>query len=183
MDEAGRGALAGPVVAAAVVFSSDIDPSQFADSKQLTPSERDRLFEILIASNAQIGIGVLSHRMIDKINIFQATMQAMTRAVHRLKVTPYRVLIDGNRIPKNLGIEADSIVKGDTKIPAISAASIIAKVTRDRIMIALDKKFPGYGFAVHKGYATSAHYDAIFRLGPCDVHRKTFNLSIQERLF
>ncbi len=183
VDEAGRGALAGPVVAAAVVLDPQLDPALFRDSKSIGAGERDRLFKILLDSKSLIGVGVHSHRFVDKLNVLGATMSAMTRAVDRLPMVPLSILIDGNRVPRQLQGLAKAIVKGDATVPEISAASIVAKVTRDRIMTMLDKRFPHYKFAVHKGYATAIHYGALGQWGPCDVHRKTFNLTVQGSLF
>lgn len=183
VDEAGRGALAGPVVAAAVVLDSELDPALFKDSKSISARERDRLFMILLESKSLIGVGVHSHRFVDKLNVLGATMSAMTRAVYRLPVIPHSILIDGNRVPRPLQGSAKAIVKGDATVPEISAASIVAKVTRDRIMTLLGQRFPRYQFAVHKGYATAIHYGALAQWGPCAVHRKTFNLTVQESLF
>lgn len=183
VDEAGRGALAGPVVAAAVVLDRMLDPAIFKDSKAIGANERERLFQILLESNSIIGVGIHSHRFVDRLNVLGATMSAMTRSVHRLGSVPESILIDGNRVPLSLFGRAKAIVKGDATVPVISAASVVAKVTRDRIMIQLGCRFPDYGFEIHKGYATAVHYAALARWGPCDVHRKTFNLTVQESLF
>ncbi len=179
IDEAGRGALAGPVVAAAVWLPPDLDDSCFKDSKVVTAKKREVLFDVLMASQARIGIGVLSHRCIDRVNILRATMEAMKRSVLALPVCPSEIMVDGNKTPDFGGILCHSIVGGDALIPCISAASIVAKVTRDRIMVALDRKFPVYGFAKHKGYGTKAHFKAIYTHGRSDVHRMTFDVSRQ----
>jgi ribonuclease HII len=155
----------------------------FCDSKAIDEAKRDHLFEVLMASNSYIAVGAHSLRWIDRVNILNATLSAMTRAVLQLKVVPDEVLIDGNRIPKSLSIPAKAIVKGDATVPVISAASIIAKVTRDRIMRKLDGQFPQYLFSVHKGYGTAAHYAVLGKWGPSLVHRRSFNLTVQERLF
>lgn len=183
IDEAGRGALAGPVVAAAVILDANLSDSLFYDSKQLTDKRRRELYSMILGSNSCVGLGIHSHREIDRINILQATLSAMTRACNRLRLIPTQVVIDGNRIPSGLKIPARAVVKGDQLIPAVSAASIVAKVVRDNIMIALDSRFPEYGFGIHKGYGTASHYESLRRFGPTNVHRSTFNLSVQERLF
>jgi len=190
VDEAGRGSLAGPVVAASVWLAPDIDPSIFCDSKAISSGRREQLFIQLQASGSRIGVGVLSHRYIDRVNILNATMEAMKRSlrpsINRTSGafcnTPFgendgavRVLVDGNRVPDLGGLSCEAIVKGDATVPCISAASIVAKVVRDRIMVALDRKFPEYGFLIHKGYGTRRHVEAIFKYGPSDVHRLTFN--------
>ncbi len=174
VDEAGRGPLAGPVAVAAVI----LDPAQqidgLGDSKTLAEARREALFP-LIQSRARAWAIVLVHAdEIDRINILQATLEGMRRAVAGLSEPPDKVLIDGNHIPKGLGIEAQAIIKGDAKVAAIAAASILAKVARDRWMLALDAAHPGYGFARHKGYPTPAHLDALRRLGPCPQHRRSF---------
>ncbi len=179
VDEAGRGALAGPVVAAAVWLPPSLRAECFQDSKILTPARREVLFQVLLNSGARIGVGVLSHHFIDRFNILNATMEAMKRSVLALGAHPTQVLIDGNRSPKMEGVCCEMIVGGDALIPCISAASIVAKVTRDRIMVALDSKFPDYEFATHKGYGTVAHFKAIFKHGRCSAHRMTFNVSRQ----
>ena len=182
VDEAGRGALAGPVVAAAVWLPPDMDDQCFKDSKVLSPARREFLFQLLVESDARIGVGVLSHRYIDQVNILQATMEAMRRSVFAIGEIPSKVLIDGNRSPDLGGILCEAIVDGDATVTCISAASIVAKVTRDRIMCALHSKFPEYGFAIHKGYGTRAHFQAIFDHGQTSVHRMTFNVSRQLEL-
>ena len=172
VDEAGRGPLAGPVVAAAVIFHKPRAPKGINDSKLLAPDIRENLFDA-ISATAAVGIGIASVEEIDEINILQATFLAMRRAVAALPSLPRHVLIDGNLTP-DLGCPATAIVKGDGLSLSIAAASIIAKVTRDRIMRDLDLPHPGYGFAQHKGYGTPAHLDAIARLGPSPVHRRSF---------
>ena len=173
VDEAGRGPLAGPVVAAAVLFHKPRAPKGINDSKLLVPEIREALFEAISAS-AAVGIGIASVEEIDEINILQATFLAMRRAVEALPSVPQHILIDGNQKP-DLGCPATAIVKGDGLSLSIAAASIIAKVTRDRIMRDLDMPHPGYGFARHKGYGTPAHLLAIGRLGPSPVHRRSFS--------
>ncbi len=179
VDEAGRGALAGPVVAAAVILAPDFPITILKDSKLLSAEQREDIFVLL--TGCEIGVGIVSHGMIDRINIFKATMEAMKRAVAKLKNKPGEVLIDGNKTPNIKGARA--IVQGDRTVPAISAASIVAKVTRDRIMRNLAIKFPQYRFDAHKGYGTALHYDLLFQHGPCGVHRRSFNLTRQEPLF
>ncbi len=173
VDEAGRGPLAGPVVAAAVVFPSGVALPGVDDSKRLTPSQREILFDEIHACALAVGVGVVSHDEIDSINILQATFQAMRVALDSLGVEPEHVLVDGNRFC-GTGIPYTAIVDGDAKCHAIAAASIIAKVTRDRMMCEYDRVFPGYGFAGHKGYGTAVHREALARLGPCPIHRLTF---------
>ena len=178
VDEAGRGPLVGSVVAGAVV----LDPSNpivgLKDSKKLTPARREFLYEQIMEKAKAWGVGEASPAEIDDINILQATMLAMRRAIEdlaiRLGTWPDKALIDGNRCPE-LPIPSEAIIKGDAKEPAISAASIIAKVTRDRQMQALDKIHPQYGFAQHMGYPTEAHFAALKEFGACDEHRRSFS--------
>jgi len=175
VDEAGRGPLAGPVVAAAVIFQNGIITG-VADSKKLSAKKRDALYDIICA-NSIYGIGVATVEEIDTVNILQATFLAMRRAVANLSQTPSRVLVDGNRSPVFDGIapeNVEAIISGDALVAEISAASILAKVTRDRMMLQLDMQFPGYGFAKHSGYGVEAHMKALSSLGPTPVHRKTF---------
>ena len=173
VDEAGRGPLAGPVVAAAVILD-DLDPvSGLADSKQLTALKRERLFEEIRAKALCFSVAQASVAEIDAINILQATLLAMRRAVEGLRLTPKLVLVDGNRRPP-LPMRCEAIVKGDALVAAISAASILAKVTRDRWCISYDQQFPQYGFAKHKGYGTLVHLAALQAHGACPEHRKTF---------
>ena len=172
VDEAGRGPMAGPVVAAAVVLDQKNFPNGLNDSKKLSEHRRDILYEHLFAC-AQIGIGMAEPEEIERINVLAATMVAMERAVLNLAVRPDLVLVDGNRQP-NLAINTKTIIKGDQKSLSIAAASIIAKVTRDRIMKYADIRFPGYGFAAHKGYPTVAHRHALSKIGPCPIHRYSY---------
>ena len=173
VDEAGRGPLAGPVVAAAVIFKPGQLILGVKDSKILSLKKRESLYEIIFQEALSIGIGIASAVEIDQINILQASLLAMKRAVENLKIQPEKVLVDGNKLP-NWDYLSEAIIKGDSKIPEISAASIIAKVTRDRLMLDLDKKFPMYGFAAHSGYPTEMHREALIKYGPCEHHRKTF---------
>lgn len=172
IDEAGRGPLAGPVVAAAVILDPDNIPPGIADSKTLESEVREELYAKIMAT-AKVGVGVASVRRIDKYNILNATLWAMQQAVKQLDPAPRVALVDGNRPPR-LGCETRCIVDGDAKCLSIAAASIIAKVTRDRIMIELGAAFPGYGFERHKGYSTPEHFDAIDRLGVTRHHRRSF---------
>ncbi|MEX8520816.1 MAG: ribonuclease HII [Leptothrix sp. (in: b-proteobacteria)] len=173
VDEAGRGPLAGPVVAAAVILD-ELQPIQgLADSKVLTERRREALFDEIRAKALAFCIAQASVEEIDQLNILQATMLAMRRAVEGLRLKPAKVLVDGNRIPV-LRIPAEAIVKGDAKVQAISAASILAKVTRDRLCVEMHERWPQYGFAVHKGYPTAAHQQALREFGACEQHRRTF---------
>lgn len=174
VDEAGRGPWAGPVVAASAMFKNERDiPARINDSKKLTHNAREILFEQIIAT-ASIGIGIATVDEIDRLNIWGATALAMTRAVQALPDTPAFALIDGNRVPKDFPVQARAIVKGDSTSLSIAAASIIAKVTRDRMMIELHEQFPHYGFARHMGYGTAAHSAALREHGICHAHRKSF---------
>lgn len=173
VDEAGRGCLAGPVVAAAVILPRDSDISGLADSKVLKPEQREKLETRIKAGCSAWALGFSWPREIDRINILQASLTAMLRAVARLKVLPEYLLVDGNQAI-NTKIPQKTVVDGDALIPVISAASIIAKTFRDRLLEKLDTRFPGYGLARHKGYATSEHYRALAELGPCPLHRLTF---------
>ncbi len=172
VDEAGRGPWAGPVVAAAVILDPERIPPGIADSKVLMPEEREAIFPRIMAS-ATVGIGIADVLRIDRDNILNATMWAMAQAIAALEVEPRLVLIDGNRAPQ-IRIETRTIVKGDARCLSIAAASIIAKVTRDRIMIALGRELPGYGFERHKGYGTPEHQTALDRHGVTDHHRRSF---------
>ena len=178
VDEAGRGPLVGAVVAGAVVLDPNNPITGLKDSKKLTPAKRDFLYEQIMDKAKAWGVGQASPAEIDDINILQATMLAMQRAVEdlttRLGAWPDKALIDGNRCPE-LPIPSEAIIKGDAKEPAISAASIIAKVTRDRQMKILDALHPQYGFAQHMGYPTEAHFAALKEFGACDEHRRSFS--------
>jgi ribonuclease HII len=173
VDEAGRGPLAGPVVAAAVI----LDPRQriagLADSKKLSPAKRERLFDEIRARALCCAVAEASVEEIDRLNILQATLLAMQRAVAGLRLRPNKVLVDGNRLP-TLAVAAEAVVHGDALVAAISAASILAKVRRDRWCVEVDRHWPQYGFAAHKGYGTAAHLAALQRLGPCELHRRSF---------
>ena len=178
VDEAGRGPLVGAVVAGAVVLDPNNPIEGLKDSKKLTAARREYLYEEIMAKAKAWGVGEASPLEIDQINILQATMLAMRRAIEdlttRLGAWPDKALIDGNRCPE-LPIAAEAIVKGDAKEPAISAASIVAKVTRDRQMMSLHERHPEYGFAQHMGYPTEAHFAALKQYGACDQHRKSFS--------
>ena len=178
VDEAGRGPLAGSVVAAAVVLDPNKPILGLKDSKKLSAKAREDLYELIIRDSMAWSIAEASPAEIDSINILQATMLAMKRAIEGLEKTlgrlPNQALIDGNRCP-NLDIEMEAIVKGDTKVPSISAASILAKVTRDRDMQQLHQSYPMYGFNQHMGYPTQAHFSALKAFGPCPAHRRSFS--------
>ena len=173
VDEAGRGPLAGPVVAAAVILNPQDIPTGLQDSKKLTEAKREALFP-LIMEKAQVGVGIADAARIDTMNILQATLWAMEQAVSELNPAPNHCLIDGNRVPTGLKGRATALVKGDGRSLSIAAASIIAKVTRDRMMQAYALDFPHYGFDIHKGYGTAAHLAALRAHGPCPIHRNSF---------
>lgn len=173
VDEAGRGPLAGPVVAAAVILNSQDPIEGLMDSKKLTAKKRELLFNEVTTRAIAYGVGIASVEEIDTHNVLQATFLAMRRAVSTLAQTPALVLVDGNQDPK-LDLPVTLIIDGDVLEPSISAASIIAKVTRDRLLVELDKKYPGYGFAEHKGYGTKKHLAALQTLGPAPCHRRSF---------
>ena len=173
IDEAGRGPLAGPVVAAAVILPEEFELPGLTDSKQLSATARERLYPLIRAQALAVGIGVARAEEIDRINILQATLRSMQRAVGRLAVPADFLLIDGN-VPVPLPLPQQTLVKGDSRSLSIAAASVVAKVVRDRIMTTYDRLFPGYGFASHKGYGSDAHRRAIAQLGPSPCHRRTF---------
>ncbi len=173
IDEVGRGPLAGPVVASAVILPKDCDILYINDSKKLSEKKREMLFDEIMEKAVAVGIGIVSPERIDEINILQATYEAMREAVSKLDVKPDVLLNDAVKIP---GIDALQvpIIKGDAKSASIGAASIIAKVTRDRLMVAYDEIFPGYGFASNKGYGTAVHMEALKEIGPTPIHRRSF---------
>ncbi|HYN58639.1 MAG TPA: ribonuclease HII [Rubrivivax sp.] len=173
VDEAGRGPLAGPVVAAAVMLDELHRVKGLADSKTLSPRRREQLYDEIRAKALCCCVAEASAMEIDQFNILQATLLAMRRAVEGLRLRPHIVLVDGNRLPV-LGMPAQAIVKGDAKVQAIAAASIVAKVHRDRLCLALHERFPQYGFAAHKGYPTAEHLQALQRHGACAEHRRSF---------
>ena len=173
VDEAGRGPLAGPVCAAAVILPEGLEIPGLNDSKKLTDKRRRELAPIIQQQALAYGIAFASPEEIDAINILQATFLAMERAMGQLKIHPELALIDGNR-QKDFGINVETVVKGDSRSANIAAASVLAKVTRDDYMEAMALEYPGYGFEIHKGYGTKAHYDALRQLGPSPIHRMTF---------
>ncbi len=173
IDEAGRGPWAGPVVAAALMLPADYDCTALNDSKKLTPQKREMLYARL-TTQASYGIGMASVAEIDALNILQATYLAMRRALQALPQKPAFLLVDGNRLPPDLPAPAKAIIKGDSLSARIAGASIIAKVTRDRLMLALDKDYPAYGWARNKGYGTKAHREGLARVGISPHHRKSF---------
>jgi ribonuclease HII len=174
VDEAGRGPLAGPLAVAAVILDPDRPIAGLDDSKKLSEAKREALYPLIIQRALAYCIVLIEPDEIDRLNIFQATMAGMSRAVAGLALVAQEALIDGNKLPKDLPCPGRAIVGGDALEPAISAASILAKVSRDRLMVALDAIHPGYGFPVHKGYPTPAHLAALQRLGPCAQHRRSF---------
>jgi len=173
VDEAGRGPLAGPVCAAAVILPSNLVLPGLTDSKKLTDKKRRELYPLIMEQAVAYGIGFASEQEIDEINILQATFLAMQRAINQLAVKPDLLLIDGNR-QKDFGIEARTIVKGDSLSANIAAASVLAKVSRDNLMLEQAEVYPQYKFDIHKGYGTKAHYEALREFGPCPIHRMTF---------
>ena len=173
MDEAGRGPLAGPVCAAAVILPRDLQIEGLNDSKKLTDKRRRALFDVITAQAVSYGIAFASEQEIDEINILQATFLAMRRALDQLSVRPAIALIDGNR-ETDFGLPVRTIVKGDSLSANIAAASVLAKVTRDDFMLEQAQRYPQYGFDVHKGYGTRAHYEALRQHGPCPIHRRSF---------
>ena len=173
IDEVGRGPLAGPVVAAAVILPKDCNLLYLNDSKQLSEQKREELYEQIMEQAVSVGIGIVSHERIDEINILQATYEAMRQAVGKLSVTPDLLLNDAVTIPE-LSMKQVPIIKGDAKSISIAAASIVAKVTRDRMMVELDKFYPEYGFAGNKGYGSAVHIQALKEIGPCKIHRRSF---------
>lgn len=173
VDEAGRGPLAGPVCAAAVILPKYLEIPGLTDSKKLSDKRRRELFPEIQRQALAYGIGFASEKEIDEINILQATFLAMERALAQLSIPPELALIDGNR-EKNFGLPVKTVIKGDSLSANIAAASILAKVSRDDLMLEMAREYPQYGFEVHKGYGTKAHYDALRMYGPCPIHRQTF---------
>ncbi len=174
IDEAGRGPLAGPVHAAAVILPMGLEIEGLNDSKKLTEKKREQLFDIICEKAIDYSIGVATEKEIDEINILNATFLAMHRAVEGLKIKPDYALIDGNQYPKIPFVTEETVVKGDAKSMSIAAASILAKVSRDRLMLEKAKEYPEYCFEKHKGYGTKVHYEAIKEFGPSPIHRVTF---------
>lgn len=173
IDEVGRGPLAGPVVTACVILPKDCGLLYINDSKQVPEKKREELYDRIMAEAVSVGIGMEDHTVIDEINILQATLSAMRKAIEAMPVKPEHLLVDAVKIP-GITIPQRSIVKGDAKSISIAAASIVAKVTRDRMMVELDKQYPGYGFAKNKGYGSADHIKALKELGPCPIHRLSF---------
>lgn len=173
IDEAGRGPLAGPVVAGACILPKDVEILYLNDSKKLSEKKRELLYDEITEKAAAWGVGIVSEQRIDEINILQATFEAMHLAVEQLKITPDLLLVDAVNIP-HMSMKQVGIVKGDAKSVSIAAASILAKVTRDRMMVEYDQAYPEYGFAIHKGYGTKLHMAKLAEFGPSPIHRKTF---------
>ncbi len=173
VDEAGRGPLAGPVCAAAVILPPDIDIPGLNDSKKLSDKKRRELYPIIKELAVAYSIVLVDHETIDRINILQATLSAMEQAISGLEIRPDLALIDGNR-EKDFGVPCKTVVHGDSLSASIAAASVLAKVTRDDVMLSLAEEYPEYGFEVHKGYGTKAHYEALRNHGPSPIHRMTF---------
>ena len=180
VDEAGRGPLAGPVCAAAVILPPELVIPGLNDSKKLTDKKRRELYDVITAEAVSYGIAFADEKEIDEINILQATFLAMARAMEKLSPQPELALIDGNRA-RDFGLPVRTIVKGDSLSASIAAASILAKVTRDRLMEQYDAAYPQYGFAVHKGYGTKRHYEALREFGPSPIHRMTFLKKFYEK--
>ncbi|MDZ4722724.1 MAG: ribonuclease HII [candidate division Zixibacteria bacterium] len=174
VDEVGRGPLAGPVVAAAVILSPDIVIDGLDDSKKLSASQRNRIFEQIASMQIPCAIGIIDHKTIDNINILRASLMAMRKAVMELAAKPDVILVDGSYTIPNLPQPQYAIISGDSRCKSIAAASVIAKVTRDRIMDHYEVLYPSFSFSVHKGYPTSAHLAELKEHGPCDIHRKSF---------
>jgi ribonuclease HII len=181
VDEAGRGPLAGPVVAAAVIFEPEIFIDGVNDSKKLTERKREEMFHRIYEQACAVGIGIVSHEVIDRINILQASFLAMNKALQGLKITPQQLLVDGKFFRHEL-YPVENIIKGDALSHSIAAASIVAKVTRDSLMKELHEQYPHYGFAKHKGYGTKAHLEAIRTFGYSPVHRRSFHVERLEQL-
>ncbi len=177
IDEVGRGPLAGPVVACCVILPKDCDILYLNDSKQVPEKKREQLYDEITKKAVAYGIGIVSHEVIDEINILQATYEAMRQAIDSMKIKPEHLLVDAVKIP-GITIPQRGIIKGDAKSASIAAASIVAKVTRDRMMVELDAKYPGYGFAKNKGYGSAEHMEALRKYGPCEIHRRSFIGSI-----
>lgn len=174
VDEAGRGPLAGPVCAAAVILSPDTVIEGLNDSKKLSEKKREQLFDIIKQKAVAYSIAYGTVDEIEQYNILNATYLAMNRAINSLQISPDFAIIDGNRIPTDISVDAMYLIKGDMKSMSVAAASVLAKVTRDRLMLEYDLKYPEYSFKQHKGYGTKAHYEAIAKNGICEIHRKSF---------
>lgn len=174
VDEAGRGPLAGPVCAAAVILPAGAAIEGLDDSKKLTEKKRERLYDIIKQTAVAYSVAYGTLEEIETVNILEATYLAMNRAIEGLNVKPDFALIDGNRVPRGIKIPCETIVKGDSKSMSVAAASVLAKVTRDRLMLEYDKKYPEYNFKKHKGYGTKEHTELIKQYGPCEIHRLSF---------
>ncbi len=174
VDEAGRGPLAGPVCAAAVILPAGAAIEGLDDSKKLTEKKRERLYDIIKQTAVAYSVAYGTLEEIETVNILEATYLAMNRAIEGLTVKPDFALIDGNRVPRGIKIPCETIVKGDSKSMSVAAASVLAKVTRDRLMLEYDKKYPEYNFKKHKGYGTKEHTELIKQYGPCEIHRLSF---------
>ena len=174
VDEAGRGPLAGPVCAAAVILKPDATLDGLDDSKKLTEKKRELLFDKICEQAIAYGVALVDNRRIDTVNILNATFEAMEQAVASMHVAPDYILIDGNRLPEHLCVPARAVVKGDAKSMSVAAASVLAKVTRDRLMLQMDRQYPQYQFAKHKGYGTKLHVELLHTYGPCPIHRRSF---------
>ncbi len=179
VDEAGRGPLMGPVCAAAVILPEGVQIEGVNDSKKLSEKKREALYEVIKEKAIAWSVAFANVSEIEEVNILNATYLAMNRAIEGLKVPADYALIDGNRVPKDIKIDCETVVKGDAKSASIAAASILAKVTRDHLILEYDMEFPEYGFAAHKGYGTKAHIDAIKQYGPCKYHRPSFLKNIK----
>ncbi len=179
VDEAGRGPLCGPVCAAAVILDPKMEIQGVNDSKKLSEKKREALFEIIKEKALAYSVAFASVEEIEEHNILQATFMAMNRAIEGLNIKADYALIDGNRIPANIKIPCETVVKGDAKSFSIAAASILAKVSRDRLLLEYDEKYPQYNFAKHKGYGTKEHIEAIKKYGPCEIHRASFLTKIK----
>jgi len=183
VDEAGRGPLAGPVVAAAVLFPKNMIIDGVDDSKKCTAKQRELLFTTIMEQALSVGVGIVDHDVIDRINILQATIVAMRKSIENLNIQPEYSIIDGNSFTHET-LKFQNIIRGDEKSFTIAAASIVAKVTRDRMMRDIDIRFPQYGFAQHKGYGTRRHIDAIRTYGLCEIHRRSFHpAALQGKIF
>ncbi len=174
VDEAGRGPLAGPVCAAAVILPEDAVIEGLDDSKKLTEKKREGLYDIIKETAVAYSVAYGTLEEIETVNILEATYLAMNRAIEGLSVKPDFALIDGNRVPRGIKIPCETVVKGDSKSMSVAAASVLAKVTRDRLMLEYDKKYPEYNFKKHKGYGTKEHTELIKQYGPCEIHRLSF---------
>jgi len=174
VDEAGRGPLAGPVVAAAVILPAECSIDGLNDSKKLSSARRDELFDDIVQAGFPCAVGIVDHETIDRVNILKASLIAMRKAIMELKTAPDVVLVDGNRPINGISQPQFTIVKGDSRCKSIAAASIVAKVTRDRIMERYQALFPSFSFATHKGYPTAVHIAELKEHGPCDIHRRSF---------